>query len=53
VLEKTGSTERTTDPEFDSMYSNFQSMIGDMNECGAAVSSTLVNQVHSFAFQPP
>ena len=45
VLQKTGMTEETTDPALDELFRKFVEMVDDMNECGAALSSTLVNQV--------
>ena len=48
VLQKTGMTEETTDPALDELFRKFVEMIDDMNECGAALSSTLVNQVLTY-----
>ncbi len=45
VLEKAGQSERTTDDNFETNYKQFKVMIDDINECGAIISSSLVNQV--------
>ena len=48
VLQKTGMTEETTDPALDELFRKFVDMVDDMNECGAALSSSLVNQAWVF-----
>lgn len=48
VLQKTGMAEETTDPALDELFRKFVEMVDDMNECGAALSSTLVNQVLTY-----
>jgi hypothetical protein len=52
VLQKTGMTEETTDPALDDLFRKFVDMVDDMNECGAALSSSLVNQVPVFLMYP-
>jgi hypothetical protein len=44
LASQVGVTERTTDPEFDMYSANFQDMMEDMNECGAALTAVLLNQ---------
>ncbi|KAJ1418199.1 hypothetical protein B484DRAFT_453752 [Ochromonadaceae sp. CCMP2298] len=44
VLAKVGASERTTDKDYDISVQKFSDMIGDMNECGAALHSYLVHQ---------
>ena len=38
-----GTSDRTIDPDFDVHEVNFAAMVEDMNECGAALNSTLQN----------
>ena len=49
VLAATGSAETTVDEEYDIHCEKFDAMIVDMNETGAALSSTLTKQKSMFA----
>ena len=48
VLEKAGVAERTGDEVFDTHVARFDSLVKDMNECGAALTASLAGQKSFF-----
>lgn len=44
VLEAVGASQHTVDEEFDIYHKNFSEMMEDLNECGAAYHTVLVQQ---------
>lgn len=49
VLAKVGSAETTVDQNYDAHCHHFDTMIADMNECGAALHSYLMKQKQMFS----
>lgn len=48
-MEKAGASERTEDPGYDLHVANFNTMVKDLNECGAALTSVLELQKRYFS----
>jgi hypothetical protein len=48
VLEAVGASQSTVDEEFELYYKNFLEMMEDLNECGAAYTTLLINQKQYF-----
>jgi amphiphysin len=48
VLEGVGKSERTVDEEFDVFHAKFQTMMSDLNECGAGLHTVMIKQKEFF-----
>jgi hypothetical protein len=47
-MEKAGASERTEDPGYEVHVANFNTMVKDLNECGAALTAVLELQKKYF-----